>query len=571
MNASSALRTLTMGAILLAPLGACSIFTSPDPPPVPTGLTASPVSTTSISLTWSSSAENVDEFEIERAQGSAEFTDLTTVSAGTASHQDQGLTPETSYRYRIRACNDGACSSFSAVSEGTTFGELTVTTTSLPDPIVGLAYDQDLAASGGDGDYSWTITSGFLPSGLSFSGDGKISGTPDTEDQTTQFTAEVTSGDGQTATSQLALSVVPQGLAVKNPALPPGAVGGPYDVVLEPTGGDGSSYAWSLVSGSLPSGLTFEGTGRIHGTPTVVSSNAITVEVSSGGETSTADFTVEIVPNNTSAYDLTPVNVVDVAPGIQNHVDAALTRWEEVITGDLAGVTIPAGRFSSAVCGGFGLVVNGTSIDDILIIVNIAPIDGVGSILGQAGPCVLRDEAGDDLPVAGFLTLDEDDLEPLVGSDALTFLIFHELGHILGYGTLWETKSLLEGKGTDTPTYTGSEGVTRWQSLGGSGDVPVEEDGEVGTRDSHWDEETFDTEIMTGFAEMPGIDQPLSELTIGSMQDLGYTVDFGAADPYSLPGPALIAAGSVRESLGYDVLYRGPVGVVSTRKESVRW
>jgi len=561
-----------MGAILLAPLGACSIFTSPDPPPVPTGLTASAVSTTSISLTWSSSAENVDEFELERAQGSAEFQALATVSGDVGSYQDQGLTPATSYRYRIRACNDGACSSFSVVSEAATFGELTVTTTSLPDPIVGLAYDQDLAASGGDGDYSWTITSGFLPSGLSFSGDGTISGTPDTEDQTTQFTVEVTSGDDQTATRPLALSVVPQGLAVKNPALPPGAVGGPYDVVLEPTGGDGASYAWSLVSGSLPSGLSFEGTGRIHGTPTAVSSNAITVEVSSGGETSTADFTVQIVPNNTTAYDLTPVNVVDVAPGIQNHVDAALTRWEEVITGDLGGVTIPAGQFSSAVCGGFGLVVNGTSVDDILIMVNIAPIDGVGSILGQAGPCVLRDDAGDDLPVAGFLTLDEDDLEPLVGTDALTSLIFHEIGHILGYGTLWETKSLLDGKDTDTPTFNGTEAVTQWQDdLGGTGDVPVEGDGEVGTKNSHWDEDTFDTEIMTGFSEMVGTDQPLSVVTIGSMQDLGYTVDFGAADPYSLPPPSLIAAGSVREHLGFDLLYRGPVGVVPTRKESVRW
>ncbi|NIP57464.1 MAG: hypothetical protein GWN39_02575, partial [Thermoplasmata archaeon] len=467
---------------------------------------ASALSTTSISLTWSSSAENVDEFEIERAQGSAEFSALATLTGDVGSYQDEGLTPETSYRYRIRACNDGACSSFSAASEATTFGELSVTTTTLPDPIVGLAYDQDLTASGGDGDYGWQIVSGFLPSGLSLSGAGTISGTPDTEDQTTQFTVEVTSGDDQTATQQLVLSVVPQGLAVKNPALPPGAVDGPYDVVLEPTGGDGVNYAWSLVSGSLPSGLSFESTGRIQGTPAAVGSNAITVEVSSGGETATADFTVEIVPNNTSAYDLTPVNVVDVSPGIQNHVDAALTRWEEVITGDLAGVTIAAGQFSSAVCGGFGLVVNGTSIDDILILVNIAPIDGAGSILGQAGPCVRRDEAGDYLPVAGFLTLDEDDLAPMVGTDALTDLIVHEIGHILGFGTVWELKSLVEGTGdeSDSPTFTGNEAITRWQSLGGSGNVPVENDGGAGTADSHWEEEVFKTELMTGFSNPQG-------------------------------------------------------------------
>ncbi len=41
---------------------------------------------------------------------------------------------------------------------------------------------------------------------------------------------------------------------------------------------------------------------------------------------------------------------------------------------------------------------------------------------------------------------------------------------------------------------------------------------------------------MTGFVESPGVSMPLSIVTIGSLQDMGYNVDYGAADPYRLPG-----------------------------------
>ena len=66
-------------------------------------------------------------------------------------------------------------------------------------------------------------------------------------------------------------------------------------------------------------------------------------------------------------------------------------------------------------------------------------------------------------------------------------------GHYLG---------LLSGGGTADPRFTGEKATAEYEAAAGvtnSGGVPVEQDGGQGTRDSHWDEETFDNEIMTGY------------------------------------------------------------------------
>jgi hypothetical protein len=72
----------------------------------------------------------------------------------------------------------------------------------------------------------------------------------------------------------------------------------------------------------------------------------------------------------------------------------------------------------------------------------------------------------------------------------------------------------------------------------------------------HWDEEAFDNEMMTGFAESPTapvpLDMPLSRVSIASMGDLGYQVDLTTADPYSLP--ALLGYGTFRDSFGRDLV-----------------
>jgi len=63
--------------------------------------------------------------------------------------------------------------------------------------------------------------------------------------------------------------------------------------------------------------------------------------------------------------------------------------------------------------------------------------------------------------------------------------------------------------------------------------VPVENTGGSGTRDSHWRETTFGRELMTGFYNSGALN-PLSRITIGSLEDLGYQVNYNASEPYSI-------------------------------------
>jgi len=120
-----------------------------------------------------------------------------------------GLTPNTIYHYRAKAVGDGT-----AYGGDQTFTTLTspvalaVTTSSLPNGTVGVAYSQTLAATGGTAPYTWTIASGTLPAGLSLSSSGVISGTPTIAGGPTSVTFRVTDSTSATATKSLSITVV---------------------------------------------------------------------------------------------------------------------------------------------------------------------------------------------------------------------------------------------------------------------------------------------------------------------------------------------------------------------------
>ncbi|MHC4714654.1 MAG: putative Ig domain-containing protein, partial [Planctomycetota bacterium] len=157
---------------------------------------------------------------------------------------------------------------------------LEITTTSLPDGQIDVAYSETLQATGGITPYSWAVISGSLPAGLSLnSSTGEISGTP-TTGGTSNFTVEVTDSDAPPSTDQQALSIyVPDDLAVTTSSLPDGQIDVAYSETLAATGGV-TPYTWSVVSGSLPPGLSLNSsTGEISGTPTTGGTSNFTVEV----------------------------------------------------------------------------------------------------------------------------------------------------------------------------------------------------------------------------------------------------------------------------------------------------
>jgi hypothetical protein len=445
--------------------------------------------------------------------------------------------------------------------------QLTVSTTSLPAGVLGEPYAEAVHATGGDGAYEWTVMEGELPPGLAVTvddlgtEDALITGTPE-EVGSWSFVLRVRSGDGQTADRSLTIGILPEPapLTVVRRFLAPGLIGGPYAVQLRADGGDGQTFVWSVVEGTLPAGLSLSAAGRLHGTPTAVETRTFTVEVSSGGMTARREFTLTIVANDLNRYRVTVFAVSDIPAGVLPHLQAAVAEWEAALVGNLQAVAIPENFFDGNHCGGFGRLLNGTSVDDILVAVNIMRIDGPGRVLGQAAPCGLRQ----NLPFAGIITLDIDDLLPLVGTETLTDIIVHELAHVFGFGTLWRTLNLLQGAGTGDPRFTGSRAVTEWQALGGTGAVPLETQGGEGTAESHWRKSVFGRELMTGFVEPVGIDQPLSRVSIASHADLGYTVNLAAADPFALGG-ALSAPGTGTDwrELGWDRIYLDPVLVLN--------
>jgi len=238
-------------------------------------------------------------------------------------------------------------------------------------------------------------------------------------------------------------------------------------------------------------------------------------------EGSVKDFAGNSYPG-TSSYDFTTVASVSSVFNIwldysgdeayRTYFQQAVTRWEEVITGDLPAYS---------------------GIDDISISASVSYIDGPSGILGQAAPTGFR-FTSNHLPYAGFMDFDSADLAWMADNGILTTVIMHEIAHVLGFGSdyLWDHDGFYAHSGQ----YTGANALNEYRSMSGDASaayVPVETGGGGGTADAHWSEDVFGRELMTGWSSS-NLPMPLSRLTIAAMQDLGYTVNYSAADSFSL-------------------------------------
>jgi hypothetical protein len=189
---------------------------------------------------------------------------------------------------------------------------LTITTTSLPGGILGVAYDSFINAAGAPAPFTWTIISGSLPPGLTFqttstSTSAEIVGTP-TVLGTFNFTVQVE--DSSDAIVTQALSIVinkPPPLSVATASLQSGTVNIPYNpnnVPLQASSGV-QPYTWALVGGTLlPPGLSLSSSGVISGTPIATGTTNFTVQVTDSSEpahqTATANLSLTINPGTTN-------------------------------------------------------------------------------------------------------------------------------------------------------------------------------------------------------------------------------------------------------------------------------
>jgi hypothetical protein len=232
-------------------------------------------------------------------------------------------------------------------------------------------------------------------------------------------------------------------------------------------------------------------------------------------------------------------------PGTANQVaafQAAADRWMTIIPGDVFDVDFSVGDpFPADLCA-TGQPEITEIIDDIRIYVRIDTIDGLGGTLASAGPCSLR--AVTDIPILGSMKFDKDDLQKLENDGNMLEVVLHEMGHVLGIGTIWSAdfRDLLRlpsdstNVGVDTH-FRGTLAIAAFDAAGGTSytggaKVPVENTGTPGSANAHWRESVLDTELMTPFLDV-GVPNQLSAITIQSLADLGYGVDVTQADPFS--------------------------------------
>ena len=180
---------------------------------------------------------------------------------------------------------------------------LRVTTASLPDGKVGAAYWRALASSGGKSPFTWSISAGSLPAGISLvASTGVIRGTP-TVYGASNFTVKISDGQSMpaVATRGFSLVVIPADIVVTTTSLPGGRVGAVYGQTLCATGGV-PPYTWSLPAALPPRGLSLvPDTGALRGKP------------ESAG---TCYFTVQVRDSQPNPYIAGRLLSIDVGPAI---------------------------------------------------------------------------------------------------------------------------------------------------------------------------------------------------------------------------------------------------------------
>ena len=186
---------------------------------------------------------------------------------------------------------------------------LTVGPAALPAPVIGVPYSQTLTATSGAAPYTFAITSGTLPTGLSLSSAGVLSGTP-TAGGGFNFTVVATDANGFTASRTYGIAIAAANVVINPATVPNATLGTAYSQTLAAGGGMGP-YTYAVTSGTLPAGISLNGsTGVLSGTPTALGSSTFTVRATDSSTGTGAPY------SGTRGYTLVVAQAIGTAPAI---------------------------------------------------------------------------------------------------------------------------------------------------------------------------------------------------------------------------------------------------------------
>ena len=257
-----------------------------------------------------------------------------------------------------------------------------ITTTALPSGEVGVAYSQTIVATGGTTPYTWSISVGALPPGVSLApSTGIISGMPTTAG-TYSFTAKVTDIAGGIATKALSITIL-AAPSITTASVPNGEVSIAYSKTLAATAGT-PPYTWSISAGALPGGLSLSAsTGIISGTPTTAGSFSFTVKVTDSiGGTGTKAFSLTIQPLPT----ITTASLANGQVNIAYSQTLAGTGGTTPYTWSISAGALPAGLSLGASTG----IISGTPTTAGTYGFTVKLTDSVGGVTTKAFSVTIR-------------------------------------------------------------------------------------------------------------------------------------------------------------------------------------